>query len=180
MGQRQVGRWAALAACTVTATMSVVLDRISKDAAEALLANGPRNCIPGLLDFHLTYNRGAAWGLFEGARIYFIVMAALAVTVVLAYLVSQRQHPALIVVSLGLFVGGSLGNAIDRVLSGSVVDFLHLLFVDFPIFNIADSCITVGVCGLMLSFWLTSRQQRSAADGEENAPAPQDATDADL
>jgi signal peptidase II len=160
MPRRLVGRNHALLASAVIACMAVVFDRISKDAAEAALADGPKPFIPGLIDFYLTHNSGAAWGLFQGARGYFIVVATLAVVAVFGYLALQRQHPATVVAALGLFAGGSIGNAIDRALSGRVVDFLRLLFIDFPIFNVADSCITVGAGLLLLAMLLDFRQQR--------------------
>jgi len=175
-----VGRREALIAASVVATMAVVLDRLSKDVAEAALAHGPRPFLPGLMDFLLTHNRGAAWGLFQGARPWFLAMAALAVLAVLGYLLSQPGHARLTVVGLGLFAGGSIGNAIDRALSGEVVDFLHLLFIEFPIFNVADSAISVGVGLLLLSMLLAGRAERragAAAAARAGAPPAAEAAD---
>ena len=156
MRMKTIDRRAALLVIVVLAVMVVVFDRISKDFAEALLTDGPRPFIPGLLDFRLAYNTGAAWGMFRGGQPFFIAMAVVVVLAVLVYIVSQPHHPRLMVFSLGLFIGGSIGNAADRLVAGQVVDFLNFLFIDFPIFNIADSCITIGVTLLMLSLFLSS------------------------
>ncbi|MDR2957188.1 MAG: signal peptidase II [Coriobacteriales bacterium] len=156
MKNQPVSRWRALIICIVLAAIVVVLDIISKDIAEAVLSDGPKPFIPGFLDFYLTYNSGAAWGLFSGARAYFVIIAAVVIIAVLAYILIQKQHSFLVVIGLGFFLGGSIGNAIDRLLVGAVVDFLRFLFISFPIFNIADSAITFGV-GLLLLAILLSR-----------------------
>jgi len=151
--------------------MVVVLDRISKDLAVIHLGNGSVAFIEGLLDFRLTYNTGAAWGLFEGARPFFIVSAIIALGVVVVYLFAFKQHTVLTVISLGLFAGGSIGNGIDRVISGRVVDFLHLLFIDFPVFNLADSAISVGVVLLLIVMYKNSKESDKtdpAQASEEN------------
>jgi signal peptidase II len=137
--------------------MVVVLDRFTKDLAVATLTDGPRPFIPGILGFHLTYNRGAAWGLFAGGRVVFILIALAAVIGVFVYLFSQRRHAALTVLGFGLFLGGTIGNAIDRALAGQVVDFLQLQFMDVPLFNLADPSITISVALLLLVIFVTSR-----------------------
>jgi signal peptidase II len=136
--------------------MVVVLDRLTKTLAEGALSGGAVQAfIPGLLDFRLVYNTGAAWGMFEGARTLFLVIAAVAVLVMVLYLVLGKRHSTLMLLGLGLIAGGAIGNTIDRALTGKVVDFIHTLFIDFPLFNIADSAITVGailMVGVMLIF----------------------------
>ena len=155
---RQVTRWAALAAAAILAIMVVVLDRLSKSLAEQALAGGPRAFIPGFLEFQLTYNQGAAWGLFSGGQWFFVLVAVAVLVVIIAYLALQRSHSVVMVISLGLFAGGSIGNAIDRFMTGQVVDFLRFMFIEFPIFNVADTFITVGVGLLLLAMLLGGRK----------------------
>jgi signal peptidase II len=125
--------------------MVIVLDRITKALAEAALAGGGiQPFIPGILDFQLVYNTGAAWGMFEGARTFFLLIALVFVVGMALYLFFARRHAVFTVLGAGLIAGGAIGNAIDRALSGRVVDFIHTLFIEFPLFNIADSAITVG------------------------------------
>lgn len=139
------------------AVSSVILDQASKWAALHYLdpAN-PVPILPGLFDLQLVFNPGAAFSMFQGARWMFILVSGLAVVFLPWYLASLfRQgetdwvHPA----GLGLVMGGAVGNAIDRIFrhEGLVVDFFHAFWRDrhFPVFNVADSAITVGI-GLLL------------------------------
>lgn len=104
--------------------------------------------------FHLTFvrNMGAAFGLFPGKQPVFITTTIVVLFVIAAYWRRSRPHSLPIVVALGLIAGGSIGNAIDRLILGSVTDFLDFVLIDFPVFNIADSAIFVGV--VILIGWL--------------------------
>jgi signal peptidase II len=127
------------------AGMVVVLDRLTKGLAVGALSGGRTQAvIPGVIDFQLVYNTGAAWGMFEGARVPFLIIAAVAVLAMVLYLLLGGRHTTFTLLGLGLVAGGAVGNAIDRALTGKVVDFIHTLFIDFPLFNVADSAITVG------------------------------------
>jgi signal peptidase II len=165
----------------VVATISIVLDRITKSLAELHLASGPQPFIPGFIDFMLVYNTGAAWGIFNGARTLFIIIASVTVVGIVAYLVIVRLHSAMEIVSLGLIGAGAVGNAIDRALTGRVVDFIHPLFIDFPLFNIADSSITVGFALFLLMLLLSELRYRRmrAAEGAEVATAAGDGAGAE-
>jgi signal peptidase II len=145
--------------------MAVVVDRITKALAERALADGAiQGFIPGLLDFRLVYNTGAAWGMFaDNPPATFIVVAVLAVAAAVLYLIFGGRHVALKVLGLGLIAGGAIGNTIDRALSGRVVDFIHTLFIDFPLFNIADSAITVGAILFMAALLFGERDAREKA-----------------
>lgn len=144
--KRRHSRKIAFIVFTVVALMGIFLDRLTKSLAVIYLSDGHAEpFIPGVMDFSLIYNTGAAWGLFDGARVFFLVMMALALIGIVVYLSYFRRHTALQVIGLGLIAAGAIGNGIDRATTGEVVDFLHTLFISFPSFNIADSCITVGV-----------------------------------
>lgn len=137
------------------AVLTVVADQVTKGAAHTWLA--PRQSIPllpGLL--HLTYvqNTGAAFGMFRGCSGLFIALAV-AIAGWISVELSQRPHPTLGRVGLSLMLGGAVGNLIDRVRLGSVIDFIDLRV--WPVFNLADSAITIGV-GLLL--WLALRRPR--------------------
>jgi signal peptidase II len=147
--------------------MVIVLDRITKTLAVNALGGGAvRPFIPNFLDFQLVYNTGAAWGMLEGQRVLFLIIAAVAVAAMVLYLVFARRHAALTVLGLGLIAGGAIGNAIDRAMSGRVVDFIHTLFIEFPYFNIADSAITVGAILFMAAviFGGRAKPHESEAD----------------
>jgi signal peptidase II len=120
--------------------------------------------IPGFFNLTLLHNTGAAFGILSGLplfwrQIFFVSIAAVALIVMM---LMQRklgnQHP-LYAVSFGLISGGAIGNVIDRLKQGSVIDFLdfHLSGHHWPAFNVADSGITVGVCLFLIVQFLEDR-----------------------
>ncbi len=100
---------------------------------------------PGL--FSLTYlrNNGAAWNILPGQMIFFYIISLAAIGVVLYYLFKPGKKSALFSVGLALTLGGIIGNLLDRIHLHYVVDMIQLDFMNFNIFNIADSAITVGI-----------------------------------
>jgi signal peptidase II len=141
----------------VIAVLVVALDQITKAWIQAAFRlSESRSVVDGL--FHLTYvrNRGAAFGLFSGLdptfrRVFFLAVTAVAVAVILV--VVRRMRPARVwmISALALVFGGAVGNAIDRVRWGEVVDFLDFFWRGYhwPAFNVADSAITVGMAILI-------------------------------
>ncbi|MDT3392642.1 MAG: signal peptidase II [Bacillota bacterium] len=101
--------------------------------------------IPNL--FSLTYlrNDGAAWSILQGKQLFFMLLTPI-VILVLGYLLfkARRQH-SIYALGLTFMIAGALGNFIDRLRLGYVVDMFQLDFINFPIFNLADSALTVGV-----------------------------------
>jgi signal peptidase II len=121
-----------------------------------------------VLDIILTYNRGAAFSFLSDAsgwQRWVFVILALAVSVALITWMGRlrtRVH-ALLACGLALIVGGALGNMLDRILNGRVVDFIHVHWghAYFPAFNIADSAITVGAVILIIDAWRETRAARA-------------------
>ncbi|MCL6604144.1 MAG: signal peptidase II [Paenibacillus sp.] len=97
-------------------------------------------------------NRGAAFGILEGQRWFFFLVTVVVVIGIVWYLNKVRKTQKLLSTALGLVLGGAIGNFLDRMLTGEVVDFLQLNFgsYTFPIFNVADSCIVIGVALIIL------------------------------
>ena len=102
--------------------------------------------LPGFIDIVIVHNDGSAWGLFAGFQIFLIVLTFLFLLALVWYTLAEKiQHP-LYHVAIGFVVAGCLGNLFDRIAFGYVRDFLHFEFMpNFPVFNIADVCLTVGV-----------------------------------
>jgi len=133
----------------------VLLDQMSKIWVDLSLAL--HQSIPVIPSFSITYahNYGAAFSFLSDAggwQRWFFAVLAIAVSVgIIIYLNKLKSEEKLLAVSLSLILGGAIGNIIDRVLYGYVIDFLDVYYnvYHWPIFNIADSAITVGV-GLML------------------------------
>lgn len=101
--------------------------------------------IPGILSLTYLQNDGAAWNIFSGQMILFYLISIAAIAVVVYYLFNPKYKNWLFDTGLALVLGGIIGNFIDRLHLKYVIDMLQLDFVQFNIFNIADSAITVGI-----------------------------------
>ena len=111
--------------------------------------------IPGIFNFTYIQNRGAAFGSFDEHRWIFLVLSTVMIVAILAFLFWKKPQDKLLLASLILITGGGIGNMIDRVCLGYVIDFLD--FCAFPnlwmwIFNVADACVCIGAG--MLALWM--------------------------
>ena len=104
-----------------------------------------KTIIPGILSFTYLQNDGAAWNIFSGQMILFYLISIAAIVVVVYYIFNPKYKNWLFDTGLALVLGGIVGNFIDRLHLKYVIDMLQLDFVQFNIFNIADSAITVGI-----------------------------------
>ena len=128
----------------------VGLDQFVKYWVSANIALGTSHgFIPGLMNLTNLHNDGAAWSILEGQQ-WFFYLITLAAVVVLAYLMRQWRTNRWKMIALSLIMAGALGNFIDRVHQHFVVDMFELLPINFPVFNVADSCLTVGVIALII------------------------------
>jgi len=106
--------------------------------------------IPGILDITHIRNDGAAYNLFSQMPIILIVMPALVMLAGLIYIgATYRKSNSLLMVAIAMVIGGGLGNLVDRISKGYVVDYLDIHFI--PVFNVADICICIG-CGLLFIY----------------------------
>ena len=96
--------------------------------------------------FHLTYleNKGAGWGVFSGHTWLLTLLTFLVIVAVVGYVVTKRPKDKILNIALTFIIGGAVGNFIDRVRLGYVVDFFDFTLINFPVFNLADCFITVG------------------------------------
>lgn len=114
--------------------------------------------------FNLTYveNRGVAFGMFKDMRWFFVVLTSILIFAIIFYMFKKRPQSKLFYICAGMIIGGGIGNLIDRVLYGYVVDYLSLSFFP-PVCNLADYCITIGVIILavyMLFFSNTFKEKK--------------------
>jgi signal peptidase II len=150
------------------AVIVVILDQLSKAAVLAHFAGsgftGER--VASFFNLVLTYNRGMSFGLFNtgpggsgGLNAVLFSVAAAAIVAGLIYWLS-RVTSALLAVAIGLIIGGAIGNVVDRIRLGAVIDFLdfHIGFWHWPAFNLADSAICVGVAAMLLDGLLLHRE----------------------
>jgi signal peptidase II len=116
-------------------------------------------------------NRGAAWGILQGQMWFFYIITVIVIIGIIVYIHKETKGKRLLGVSLGLMLGGAIGNFIDRVVRKEVVDFINTFIFgyDFPVFNIADSALVVGVMLLMIQMLLEERAIKEKSNGENNA-----------
>ena len=132
----------------------VIADQLTKHLAVVRLKNqAAYNLINGILEFNYLENRGAAFGVLQNQKYFFVILTVLVIGAALFYMVKNYQKSLWLVLSLILIISGGIGNFIDRVHLGYVVDMVQLDFIDFAIFNVADSYLTVGVLLLILILW---------------------------
>lgn len=107
-------------------------------------------------------NRGAAWGILQGQMWFFYIITAVVIVGIVYYMVKYAKGKALLSLSLGLLLGGAIGNFIDRLFRKEVVDFVdtYIFGYDFPIFNVADSALVVGVALLMIQMFREEREAK--------------------
>lgn len=114
----------------------------------------------GLFDFVLVHNTGAAWGMFDDMTLLLAVLALAVCAAAALYLfVFAPDSPPMAALGLSLVVAGGLGNAIDRFANLYVIDFIRPLFVDFPVFNVADIGVTCGCVLFLASLFVGGRQK---------------------
>lgn len=143
--------------------VSIAADQITKMwAVTNLKGNMSVNIIGNFLKFTYAENRGAAFSILQDKRIFFITVTFIMLTVVLYMLIYNKKITNLTKISLILISGGAVGNLIDRIRVGYVIDFIDVRFgdfYDFPIFNIADSFVVVGTA-LLIILILTDKFER--------------------
>ena len=127
--------------------LMVVLDQAVKLwAREYLLPVGSMPIIDGLIGFRWATNTGAAFGMMQGGRWFFVVLTVVVLLIILYYefKMPYTKQSLLIRIPFTLIIAGTIGNFIDRLLNGYVVDMFRFLFINFPIFNVADVLLVTG------------------------------------
>lgn len=154
----------------ILAFLLVVIDQITKYLTRAHIDLGENVAfIPGLLDFTYVQNTGAAFSVLEKHTWLLTVFSAI-VVVAIALLVAKKFFTnRLGLLSATLVMAGGVGNLIDRVALKYVTDMIETTFMDFPVFNFADCCITVGVVLLFIYvlFFVDDKKKEAPKDGTD-------------
>lgn len=162
-------RGARLVVFWVVCVLAVLVDQVTKAAVRASLVSGkPQEFIPGVLDLSFVKNTGAAFSLGEGAGPVFIVFAAVVLAFGIWLVWSHDGLPMPLVVSVACVCGGGVGNMIDRMIFGYVTDFFATSFIDFPVFNVADTFVTVGIAVSVILYLVMVDAPASASEGSEH------------
>lgn len=157
------------------------IDQVAKAAVRAAVASGwfSTTVIPDVLDLTFVRNFGAAFGIGQGMGFASVIIAVLVVGFSAAYLARAPYLAKLEVVGLGLVLGGAVGNAVDRIVHGYVTDFIAATFIDFPVFNVADIGIVVGVILTFVGFAFFSPATKMEREEAERRRAASGGADGD-
>ena len=157
----------------IVAVVVLILDQITKEAVIA--AFGPsgngnvRTIIPNFLEFRHEQNTGSAFSLFQGQNNVFPLLVALIVTGLLVYYYrAMPQGRPVLRVAVGGVVGGAIGNLIDRLRLGHVTDWIHVFYpgvFNYPTFNVADSCVSIGMITIALYLFFADRPEHAPKNG---------------
>ena len=135
---------------------AVLLDQVSKHLATTHLAGGPVTVIPGVLDFHYLENTGAAFSMLSNGTLFLTIISVIMSIVLIVVIYNFRAKiPKMLRILLALIAGGAIGNLIDRIIFGYVVDFIEFTFMNFAVFNVADIFVTVAGIALVCYLFFT-------------------------
>lgn len=123
--------------------------------------------IPKVLHFTFIINTGAAFGILKGKQGFFFFTTILAVILIFSFIKDLKDDNVWGAVSLSLILGGALGNFIDRIFYGYVVDFIELK-INWPIFNIADMSIVIGIMLMFVEGYINKKRLKNAASSSED------------
>ncbi|HSN65158.1 MAG TPA: signal peptidase II [Fusibacter sp.] len=126
----------------------IALDQVTKVwAVNTLVGKGAMPFIGGILGFRYTENTGAAFSILREKQLLLILLTSVIITALIGFLIKALRTDVHVVVRVAymFLIAGAIGNLIDRVRLNFVIDFLEFRFIQFPIFNVADMCVVVGV-----------------------------------
>ncbi len=167
---------------------AVGLDQLTKWLAVVYLQGEPSFPLwEDVLHFTFVKNEGAAFGMLSNHRWVFMIFSTVAIIGLSIYLFGFCKEKGWVKISLAMIIGGGIGNMIDRVLLGYVVDFIDFTLINFAVFNVADSFVTVGA-GILIFYYLREvileiraerAKKRAAAETASAVPERKDDTDAE-
>ncbi|MCA1062301.1 signal peptidase II [Rossellomorea sp. AcN35-11] len=147
----------------LVALVVIGLDQLTKWLVVKRMTEGESiKVIENILYLTSHRNQGAAWGILQGQMWFFYIITVVVIVGIVYYMQVHAKGDILFSLSLAFMLGGAIGNFIDRVFRKEVVDFLntYIFSYDFPIFNIADAALTIGVALLLIYMYLDERKAK--------------------
>ncbi len=153
----------------ISVALLVFIDQAVKIwAVDVLKPVGTLPFIPNIMDFHFVLNTGMAFSLFSGKQTFLIVTTSIGSLVVAYFLFFKTKGKILMQSAFICILAGGIGNLIDRVSAGAVVDYFRFLFIDFAVFNFADICVCVGAGLYIICIFMEEKQANDEAAKSEN------------
>ncbi|MCQ2455109.1 MAG: signal peptidase II [Clostridia bacterium] len=141
----------------ITGILFLGADRFTKAVFKPLMFSEPKPFIKGIIDITVIPNRGGAWGVLSGKTFVLLGFTLVIMALLIVFLAKYAEKSKLMFWAVCLIISGGIGNMIDRISAGEVVDFLHFEFwPDFPVFNVADCAVCIGAGLLCLYFIIDS------------------------
>lgn len=134
----------------IVSLLVLIVDQLTKNLAITHLATAPVEIIKGIFNLTLVQNRGAAFGIMQNGKWFFLFGTPIIILAIIAFIVFNKRKSSLANISLALIIGGAVGNYVDRIKYGYVIDFFD--FKVWPVFNVADSCVVVGT--ILFAFYV--------------------------
>lgn len=147
----------------VIAILAFAVDQLIKWSVATYMDIGQKiPLIPGFIQLTSIRNRGAAFGILQNQRLFFIVVTAIVLIGIIIYLYKIYRKQKYLASALALIFGGALGNFVDRAFNGEVVDMLEFTFINYPVFNMADVFIVTGVVMVMIDTLRASGKDKAS------------------
>ena len=162
---------------TIIAVILIAVDRITKNWAAQALASGDIAVIDKVLYFRYTENTGVAFSMFSDNRWVLVGITSVMLIVALAFFLSGKIKDKLELFALSLIIAGGVGNLIDRLSLGYVIDFIDVRIINFAIFNVADMCITIGAILVCIAAFAAEKREKREQESKQKAL---DEIDADI
>lgn len=165
--------------CLIVIILVVLLDQASKLLLAPVLMSRPGQTIPLIRDIlHLTYveNEGAAFGMLSDRRWVFMVLSVIGIGALVVWLFLSKPKSAWMRCAVSFVIAGGIGNMIDRVRLGYVIDFIDCRFINFYVFNVADSFVCIGCAMFVLAVVLDEIRTRKQKKKDAPEHAQSDGT----
>ena len=134
----------------LTALVIALLDQIIKGMVERFPLGYVIHCYEPFFEIVYTVNKGAAFSILSGRSVFLLAVTSSVLLLLVYMIMFYRKMSRNAVWCITILLGGGVGNWIDRFFSGGVTDYIRILFLRFPVFNLADICITISVFGLFI------------------------------
>jgi signal peptidase II len=150
----------------LSAVLFIVIDQLVKLDVRHTLAQGQTLPLPwpGVFEIQLTYNQGIAFGFLQGKGLFLAPIAVVIAGGSVWYIMRHPQESKWNHVAFGLLAAGALGNLFDRLVFQRVTDMFWFRLINFPVFNVADSCITVATIMLIIGWWIEAAQRKEPSE----------------